>query len=164
MLKTREEIEKYMERFGGMDDWTINEKGEVNVPGNIKLQRSFFPDGKFQFQFGTIGGWFDCSKASLNSLIGAPHTVNGDFDCSNNQLTSLDGSPKIAKSYDCQNNPITSLGDIETILSGVFIGPELPEFASFTKQNLSLDLLANRSMVIDAEDFQRQGVRVQAHT
>jgi hypothetical protein len=153
MLKTKEEIEKYMERFGGMDDWTFNEKMEVDVPGNIELRRSFFPSGEFPFQFGTISGWFDCSKASLKSLIGAPHTVKGDFDCSNNQLSSLDGSPKFAKSYDCQNNPIASIGDIETNISGVFIGPELPEFSSFAKQNLSLDLLANRSMVVDADDF-----------
>lgn len=153
MLKTKEEIENYMDRFGGMDDWTINEKLEVDVPGNTKLQTSFFPNGEFPFQFGTIGGWFDCSNASLKSLIGAPHTVKGDFDCVNNKLSSLNGSPKFAKSYDCQKNPITSIGDIETILTGVFIGPELLEFASFAKQNLSLDLLANRSMVVDAKDF-----------
>lgn len=110
MLKTREEIEKYMERFGGMDDWTINERGEVDVPGSIKLQRSFFPDGRFPFQFGKVDGSFNCSNASLKSLIGSPLSVKGYYDCTGNKLESLEGAPNTVDSFfDCSNNNLTTL-------------------------------------------------------
>lgn len=155
MLKTREEIENYMERFGGMDDWTINVKGEVDVPGNIKLQRSFFPDGQFPFQFGTIKGSFDCSNSGLKSLEGAPHTVERDFDCRNNELKTLTGAPRIANALDCQRNPLTSLGNIETQIESVFLGPSLPEFSqlSIDTTNYSLSMIANSTHRITAEDF-----------
>lgn len=154
MLKTKEEIEKYMERFGGMDDWTINDKGEVDVPGNIKLQRSFFPEGKFPFQFGTVKGSFDCSNASLNSLIGSPHTIEGDFDCKDNLLKSLTGAPITVQGFECQRNPLASLGNIETQIKKIFIGPYLPEFPHATPNIYSsLNTLANRINTISAEDF-----------
>lgn len=154
MLKTREEIENYMERFGGMDNWTINEKGEVDVPGNIKLLRSFFPEGQFPFQFGKISGTFDCSGAGISSLVGAPHTVEGTFDCKSNSLKSLTGAPRIAAGFDCQRNPLTSLGNIETQIESVFLGPSLPEFSHISPDlSYSLNMLANNELRISAEDF-----------
>jgi len=154
MLKTKEEIEKYMERFGGMDDWTINENLDVDVPGNTRLQTSFFLNGEFPFQFGTIDGWLDCSNCLLKSLIGAPHTVRGDFGCSNNQLISLEGAPRYVGGYfNCKKNPISTIGHIETSIATVFIGPEIPELTSVATQNPYSDSLTNISMVVDAESF-----------
>jgi hypothetical protein len=151
MLKTKEEIENYMGRFGGMDDWTINEKLEVDVPGNTRLHPSFVLNGEFPFQFGTVDGWFDCSNCGLKSLIGAPHTVRGDFGCSNNQLVSLEGAPRYVGGYfNCKKNPVSTIGPIETRIFTVFIGPKVPELTSVATQNPYLDSL---SMAVDAESF-----------
>jgi hypothetical protein len=121
MLKTREEIEEYMERFGGMDDWTINERMEVDWIYDVKLKANFFPDGKFPFQFGTVRGDFDCSHAGIASLVGAPHTVGGFFDCSKNRLLSLFGAPKnVSRDFLCSDNQLTTLQGAPQSVDGFF--------------------------------------------
>lgn len=121
MLKTKEEIEEYMERFGGMDDWTINERMEVDWIYDVKLKANFFPDGKFPFQFGTVRGDFDCSHAGITSLVGAPHTVGGFFDCSNNRLLSLFGAPKnVSRDFLCSDNQLTTLQGAPQSVDGLF--------------------------------------------
>lgn len=97
-----------------------------------------------------IGGNFDCSENQLTTLEGAPEQVESNFYCSNNKLTTLEGAPKeVGGKFYCSHNNLISLGNIDTMIGSKFSGPPLPEFG-FT------DVHINRSMVIDADDFNKK--------
>jgi len=67
-------------------------------------------------------GSFFCSRNSLTSLSGSPHTVTGEFFCYDNQLDSLRGAPKkIGGDFLCESNPLTSLDGIPKKIDGDFV-------------------------------------------
>lgn len=101
--------------YNGINHWTINDKGEVDVDDNVRL--SFMRETELPFPFGTINGNFNCNKSMLDedcyvpleSLENFPHTVNGYVDIMENALTSLEGcTKKIAGNFACNHNKLTS--------------------------------------------------------
>lgn len=92
----------------GIQNYTINSKGLVDIDGDLDLMDLELT--KLPLEFGRVTGHFSCANNRLSSLKGAPQVVNGSFDCRYNQLTSLEGSPRvIGGGFDCSYNLLTSL-------------------------------------------------------
>ena len=83
----------------------INGKYVVDCSGNLGVENGNITSLTNEyFEFGTIGGIFDCSFCpSLTSLEGAPKKVGGYFNCSFcPSLTSLEGAPeKVGGTFIC---------------------------------------------------------------
>ena len=111
-------------------NYTINNKGEIDINGRVDLRVYDFEMFPSYIQFGTVKGdfyWNDkiaslkgaprkveksffCSYTNLTTLEGAPKEVGGLFNCTNNKLTSLEGAPeKVGGGFYCWNNQLTSL-------------------------------------------------------
>ena len=91
-------------------NYTINDKGEIDVDGNVSLIKCGLVEFPSFIQFGTIKGNFYCSYNKLTSLKGSPMEVSGYFYCYGNNLTTLEGAPKkVGKVFDCSSNKLTSL-------------------------------------------------------
>ena len=105
--------------FYGIENYTINPDGLVDVDGGVDLNK--FTLKKLPFKFGKVTGHFDCSNNNLTSLQGAPTSVGGGFICSNNNLTSLQGAPtSVVGSFFCTENNLTSLQGAPTSVGGSF--------------------------------------------
>ena len=81
----------------GIENYTINSKGEIDVDGNVHLEYSEFKE--LPYKFGRVNGFFYLEGCeNLTSLKNCPNYVNASFDidgCS--QLASLKGCPKEVK-------------------------------------------------------------------
>jgi hypothetical protein len=94
----------------GIENWSINSEGLVDVNSDVDLYRKLLFVFELPLNFGHITGSFDCSTNYLTNLKGCPHTVGGYFDCYDNKLTSLEGCPKsVSGSFDCSHNQLTTL-------------------------------------------------------
>ena len=98
--------------------WTFNPTtGEVDIDGDFDCSVSRLQSFG-GIKFGEISGSFKCTRNSITSLEGCPHTVGVDFECSVNPITSLEGGPKtVGGTFTCQNSPsLTSVsGAPETV-------------------------------------------------
>ena len=79
-----------------IDNYCINEDGNIDVEGNVKFSENMDFLKELPFKFNKVSGDFDCSKLSLESLKGSPIEVGGTFNCSYNQLSTLEYLPKKA--------------------------------------------------------------------
>ena len=94
----------------GIENYTVNDKGEVDVDGNVNLAREKLTEFPSFIQFGTVKGDFICNYNLLTTLEGAPKKVGGNFLCYSNNLTTLEGAPReITGRFDCSYNDLTSL-------------------------------------------------------
>ena len=71
----------------GVENWSINKDGLVDVNGDVKL--NFKGLTKLPLQFGRVTGNFDCYGNDLTTLEGAPREVGDHFDCSHNYLIAF---------------------------------------------------------------------------
>ena len=100
-----QEIKSWCEKMG-IENYTINSKGEIDVDGNVHLEYSEFKE--LPYKFGKINGWFDIDYCeNLISLKNCPDKVVGYFSCGLcPQLDSLKGCPKEVKAsfycYGCK--------------------------------------------------------------
>ena len=102
-------------------NYTINNKGEIDVDGDVNLSRCNLTEFPSFIQFDTIKGNFDCIYNNLTSLKGSPRKVGGHFDCSYNELTTLKESPKeVGGSFNCTYNKLTSLEGSPKEVGGSF--------------------------------------------
>jgi hypothetical protein len=109
----------------GIENWTINEDGSIDVDGDVDLSHSGLD--KIPIKFRNVTGNFYCHNNKLTSLEGSPESVSDNFDCNNNNLTSLQGCPKsVGSGFYCSNNNLTSLEGCPEWISGNF-------FCSFNK-------------------------------
>ena len=80
-------------------NYTINDKGEIDVGGSVNLDYKDFKE--LPYKFGTINGYFSLGGCkNIISLKNCPNEVCNSFDldgCS--QLNSLDGCPKEVGGY-----------------------------------------------------------------
>ena len=78
----------------GIEKYTINSKGEIDVDGNVDLGDSDLKE--LPYKFGNVSGYFSLSgKKNLTSLKNCPDYVGGSFGCSYcKKLDSLEGCPK----------------------------------------------------------------------
>ena len=84
MELTKEQI-KFLDEVCRYSKWYINEKGEVDVDGNvnmIEMQLTEIP-----VKFGEVSGWFDCSHNNITTLKNCPDSIGGMFNCFNNNPT-----------------------------------------------------------------------------
>jgi hypothetical protein len=112
--ESKEDINSICKNYG-IENYTINEDGSVDVDGNVNLSYSKLTE--IPLKFGKVSGSFYCNKNKLTSLEGSPREVGGHFCCSNNELTSLEGSPNKVGSFFCSNNELTSLSGISKYIS-----------------------------------------------
>ena len=75
-------------------NYTINDKGEIDVDTNVMLYKKDFKE--LPYKFGTIIGSFIIhSCKNLTSLKNCPNTIESWFACSGcTKLDSLEGCPK----------------------------------------------------------------------
>ena len=89
----------------GIENYTINSKGEIDVDGDVDI--SYIDFEELPYKFGRVSGFFDVSyNKNLKSLKNCPSKVRKWFSCSNcPQLDSLEGCPKEVKNYNfwCYN-------------------------------------------------------------
>ena len=102
-------------------NYTVNDKAEIDVDGDVNLMRKGLKEFPSFIQFGVVKGFFDCSYNNLTSLKGSPKEVDGDFDCGSNKLITLEGAPKeVSGSFDCCSNKLTSLEGSPREVKGFF--------------------------------------------
>jgi len=103
----------------GIENYTINEDGSIDVDGNVNLSNSGLRELSLKFR--NVTGSFYCHDNKLTSLEGSPVEVGGDFVCYHNNLTSLDGCPKsIGRNFYCQYNNLTSLEGMCNFLGDIY--------------------------------------------
>ena len=100
------DIEAWCEEMK-IENYTINDKGEIDVNGNIwTLKYKDFKE--LPYKFGKVNGSFDLSgNPNLISLKNCPDRVEGYFSCAYcPQLNSLKGSPnKVNLYFKCSGCP-----------------------------------------------------------
>ena len=81
----------------GIEDYTINDKGEIDVDGDVMLRYSDFKE--LPYKFGRVNGYFTLAyNENLTSLKNCPTIVEGTFDMDGCiRLDSLEGCPKEVK-------------------------------------------------------------------
>ena len=79
----------------GIEDYSINSQGEIDVDGNVSLGHKDFEG--LPYEFGTVTGYFDVGdNQNLTSLKNCPNKVGFYFRCSYcPKLESLEGCPKV---------------------------------------------------------------------
>ena len=95
----------------------------VNYNGNIRYTTTITSLTSDIFQWGEVGGNFECSFCGLlESLEGAPEKVTDVFSCSHCQsLKSLKGAPKEVEDFYCNNcKSLKSLKGAPEIVRGFF--------------------------------------------
>ena len=97
-------IYDWLEKYG-IKNYTVNDKGEIDVYGDVDLDGYNLTEFPSYIQFGTVKGGFYCYNNKLTSLEGVPKVIEGGFDCSHNNLKDLKGSPReVGENFDCSLN------------------------------------------------------------
>ena len=106
----------------GINDYTINPDGSIDVDGNIILSYDFERGelSKIPLKFAKVTGDFECDRNQLTTLKGSPKSVGGNFYCHSNQLTSLEGLPEIGGYINCRRNQITDFRGVSEFFEGLF--------------------------------------------
>ena len=74
------EIEAWCDEMG-IEHYTINDKGEIDVDGDVDLDNSDFKE--LPYKFGKVNGYFSIRECkNLISFKNCPNCVEGWFDCS----------------------------------------------------------------------------------
>ena len=94
----KSEIEAWCQEMG-IRNYTINDKGEIDVDGHVVLRYQKFEE--LPYKFGTVTGYFNIGdNKNLISLKNCPDYVGDFFSCSScPQLDSLEGCPKEVKEH-----------------------------------------------------------------
>ncbi len=112
-----DEIHSICKKYG-IENYTINTDGNIDVDGNVDLYNKGLI--KIPFNFNRVSGFFYCDNNQLTSLEGAPQSV-GDFYCRYNKLTNLEGAPKeVGGGFYCRDNQLTSLEGAPQSIGGDF--------------------------------------------
>ena len=101
----KQEIKSWCEEMG-IENYTINSKGEIDVDGSVSLDGNNFKE--LPYKFGKVSGYFNIGECkNLISLKNCPdyilgnHMFNIDY-CS--KLDSLEGCPKeVSGLFYCRN-------------------------------------------------------------
>jgi len=119
-LKLFENFEDIHEicREYGINNYTINSDGSIDVDGNVYLSNMGLT--KLPLKFNLVSGYFDCGNNRLTTLEGSPKSVV-HFNCSYNNLTTLEGSPKsVGGDFGCNDNNILSFEGAPNHVGGGF--------------------------------------------
>ena len=97
------EIEAWCEEMG-IEDYTINNKGEIDVDGEVDLSGKDFKE--LPYKFGKVKGYFKLDGCeNLISINNCPDKVGDSFDIDGCiRLDSLEGCPKeVGSNFWCGN-------------------------------------------------------------
>ena len=97
------EIEAWCEEMG-IEDYTINSKGEIDVDGNVDLTYKNFKE--LPYKFGKVKGYFSVMMClNLKTLKNCPDYVDSYFGCDRcPKLESLEGCPKeVGRNFYCDD-------------------------------------------------------------
>ena len=117
IMESKRDIHSICDEYG-INDYTINPDGSIDVDGNIILSYDFERGelSKIPLKFAKVIGDFECDRNQLTTLKGSPKSVGGNFECSGNQLTSLEYCPEsVGGNFDCHSNQLTSLEGLPEI-------------------------------------------------
>ena len=139
LFESNTDIDSICKKYG-IQNYTINEDGTVDVDGNVSLYERNL--SKLHLKFGRVTGNFYCQSNKLTTLEGCPlevggelwcysnklttlescpREIGGDFMCHNNKLTTLEGCPKeVGGNFDCRYNKLTTLEGCPKIVGGDF--------------------------------------------
>ena len=120
LFESNTDIDSICQKYG-IENYTINEDGSIDVDGNVDL--SFRNLSKLPLKFGRVSGDFYCDRNQLTTLEGCPKEVGGNFWCYNNNLTSLEGCSSdviVGGYFDCCNNKLTTLEGCPREVGGEF--------------------------------------------
>ena len=109
--ESKKDIHSICDEYG-INDYTINPDGSIDVDGNVILSYDFERGEltKIPLKFAKVIGDFECDRNQLTTLKGSPTSVGGDFHCSGNKLISLEYCPEsVGSHFYCQDNQLTSL-------------------------------------------------------
>ena len=98
-----ENIKSWCDKMG-IENYTINSKGEIDVDGGVMLTNKHLKE--LPYKFGRVKGSFTISaNEELTSLKNCPDEVGGYFSCYQcSRLFSLEGCPKeVGKYFNCSN-------------------------------------------------------------
>ena len=105
----------------GIKNYTINNKGEIDVDGDVGLNGCGLTEFPQFIQFGTVKGQFSCAFNHLTTLRGCPPVVKKSFYCNSNELTSLEGAPReVGGGFNCCSNNLKTLEGAPEKISGNF--------------------------------------------
>ena len=108
----------------GIQKYTINSKGEIDVNWNVDLRYSDFEE--LPYKFGKVTGYFSVMMClNLKTLKNCPDEVGGYFSCTGCiKLNSLEGCPKEVKNeFYCYNKGKKQF-NAEDILKYCNVDPE----------------------------------------
>ena len=89
------DIDAWCEEMG-IESYTINSKGEIDVNGDVFLHDCSFE--VLPYKFGKVMGDFSIMHSNIKSLYNCPTKVYGDFYCSHSkELETLEGSPEYVR-------------------------------------------------------------------
>ena len=109
LFEAFEDIDSICKKYG-IENYTINSDGTVDVNGDVYLFYGLKGLTKLPLKFGKVTGDFYCNNNNLTSLEGGPKEVGGEFYCTDNELTILEGAPReVGGNFYCYNNPIYSV-------------------------------------------------------
>jgi len=118
LFESFEDIDSICKKYG-IENYTINPDGSVDVDGDVSLLCMELT--KLPLKFGRVSGDFDCYDNQLTTLEGAPKEVGEDFDCRYNQLTTLEGAPReVGGDFYCDHNKLTTLEGAPREVGGAF--------------------------------------------
>ena len=99
----KSDIKTWCEEMG-IEKYTINSQGEIDVDGNVNLVGNDFKE--LPFKFGRVKGFFSTNGCkNLTSLKKCPNIVDQSFVCSHcPQLNYLEGCPKeVGENFWCMH-------------------------------------------------------------
>jgi len=114
-----EDIQAICKRYG-IENYTINEDGSIDVDDNVYMMHRQID--KLPLKFRNVTGSFNCARNKLTTLKGCPISVDDSFYCYNNELTSLEGGPEsIGGDFDCCHNKIVTFEHLPYSIGGDFL-------------------------------------------
>jgi hypothetical protein len=118
----KEDIDSICRKFG-IENYTTNEDGSIDVDGGVNLSYLIGYEGltELPLKFRNVTGSFYCDNNKLTSLEGSPQSVGGNFECSYNKLTTLEGSHQsVGGNFYCYKNQLISLDGCPQLVGDSF--------------------------------------------
>jgi hypothetical protein len=148
----KEDIDSICKRYG-IENYTINEDGSIDVDGNVSLSSQGLTELPLRFRNVTFNFW--CSNNNLTSLVGSPQSVGGDFFCYSNQLKTLEGCPKsVGGDFFCYNNKLKTLeGSPKSVGEGFYCQNNQLMTLEGCPQNVGGDFYCNNNKLTSLDGF-----------
>jgi len=126
LFENHDDINRICKEYG-IENYTINRDGSIDVVGNVDLQGKGLKTHilhltKLPLKFSRVSRHFYCHNNQLTSLRGAPLSVGGHFSCYRNKLTSLEGAPKeVGGIFSCSNNQLINLDHLPNVSGDIYM-------------------------------------------